>query len=278
MGDAMSAVPASRPKRELGFLLLFLLFALYVLVPLVGMVLFSISEGWIETILPTHYTLEFWATAISQPLFVPTFTRSLIASIGTTILCLALMTPTLFVVHVSAPRARPFIEFVSLMPFALPTVVLALSLIRTYSVPPLVMTGTPILLVLSYSVISLPFVYRAIDNGLRSIDTRGMYEAAQTLGASRWQPFWTIILPNIRRGLTAASLLVLSTTFGEYTLSAFLVGDAWKTSGVWIYTFWDDHPHQALALGSLSFVVTWAASIAILLMMGRRAGSEVGRA
>jgi putative spermidine/putrescine transport system permease protein len=269
---------AQRPRREIGFYLLFLLFALYVLVPLIGMLLFSFSDGWISTVLPTHYTLAYWASALAQPLFVPTFTRSLIASAGTIALSLALLTPTLFVLHVSMPRARPFVEFLSLTPFALPTVVLGLSLIRAYSVPPLVLTGTPTLLILSYTVISLPFVYRAIDNSLRAIDTRGLYEAAQTLGASRWNPFWKIILPNIRRGLAAASLLVLSTTFGEYTLSSFLVGDAWKTSGVWVYTFWDSHPHETLALGALSFVVTWGASLAILAAFGRRSASEVGRA
>jgi putative spermidine/putrescine transport system permease protein len=270
--------PLPRPSREIGFVVLFLLFALYVLVPLGGMVLFSFSDGWISTILPTHYTLGYWISALTQPLFVPTFTRSLIASIGTIALSLALLAPTLFVLHVSMPRARPFVEFLSLTPFALPTVVLALSLIRAYSVPPLVLTGTPILLILSYTVISLPFVYRSIDNSLRAIDTKGLYEAAQTLGASRWNPFWRIILPNIRRGLAAASLLVLSTTFGEYTLSSFLVGDAWKTSGVWVYTFWDTHPHETLALGALSFIVTWGASLAILAIFGRRSASEVGRA
>ena len=65
---------------------------------------------------------------------------------------------------------------------------------------------------------------------------------------------------------------------GEYTLSAFLVGDAWKTSGVWVYTFWDGHPHETLALGALSFIVTWGASLVILGLFGRRSASEVGRA
>jgi len=278
LSAAPTARPAPRARREVAFYVLFLLFALYVLVPLAGMVLFSFSDGWINTILPTTYTLSYWASALAQPLFIPTFTRSLLASAGTIALSLALLTPTLFVLHVSMPRARPFVEFLSLTPFALPTVVLALSLIRAYSVPPLVLTGTPWLLILSYTVISLPFVYRSIDNSLRAIDTKGLYEAAQTLGASRWNPFWRIILPNIRRGLVAASLLVLSTTFGEYTLSAFLVGDAWKTSGVWVYTFWDSHPHETLALGALSFIVTWGASLAILGFFGRRSASEVGRA
>ena len=66
------------------------------------------------------------------------------------------------------------------------------------------------------------------------------------------------------------ALLVLSTTFGEYTLSAFIVGDAWKTSGVWMYTLWDSHPHETVALGIVTFAVTWCASLAILAIFGRR--------
>lgn len=275
-GDGASA-PVKR-GREAVFLALFLIFALYLIVPMIGMWLFSVGDSWIDTVLPRRFTLDYWTAAINNPLFVQTFSRSLIASGGTIALSLVLMTPTLFVLHVAAPRLRPFVEVVSLAPFALPTVVFALSLIRTYSVKPLVLTGTPVLLVLSYTVISLPFVYRAIDNSLRALDTRTLYEAAQTLGASRWEPFRSIILPNIRRGLLAASLLVLSTSFGEYTLSAFLVGDAWKTSGVWIYDFWSDRPHETLALGTISFVITWGASLAILALLGRRSASEVGRA
>src|SRR5438445_13852205 len=80
LSAAPIARPAARPRREIAFYVLFLLFALYVLVPLAGMVLFSFSDGWISTILPTHYTLSYWASALAQPLFIPTFTRSLLAS------------------------------------------------------------------------------------------------------------------------------------------------------------------------------------------------------
>ena len=165
-GDGANA-PVKR-GREAGFLALFLIFALYLIVPMIGMALFSVGDSWIDTVLPRRFTLDYWTAALNNPLFVQTFSRSLIASAGTIALSLVLMTPTLFVLHVAAPRLRPFVEVVSLAPFALPTVVFALSLIRTYSVKPLVLTGTPLLLVLSYTVISLPFVYRAIDNSLRA--------------------------------------------------------------------------------------------------------------
>ncbi|HXG40970.1 MAG TPA: ABC transporter permease subunit [Candidatus Limnocylindrales bacterium] len=256
-------------RREVVFAALFGLFVLYLALPVVGMALFSVSDGWIDTVLPTRYTADYWVAALTDPLFGPTFGRAILASLATIGLSLLLLTPTVYLLHVAAPALRPFVEAVSLAPFSLPTVVFALALIRTYSVPPLVLTGSPALLVLSYTVISLPFAYRAVDNAFRALDTKRLYEAAQTLGASSWQPLVTVILPNVRRGLAAAALLILASTFNEYTLSAFLVGDAWQTSGVWMYKLWDDHPHETLALGVLSFGVTWLLSIGILAVLGR---------
>jgi putative spermidine/putrescine transport system permease protein len=244
------------------------------LLPTAGTILFSISEGWTDTILPTRFLPDYWIDALTNPVFLPTFTRALVASGATMIVSVVLMAPTLYVLHVSARRLRPLAEFLSLTPFALPVVVFALALIRTYSVPPLVLTGSPVLLVIAYTVVSLPFVYRAIDNSLSALDTKTIHEAAQTLGAGRWAPFFHVVLPSIRRGLLAAVLLVLSVTFGEYTLSAFLVGDAWQTSGVWVYKMWDNQPHQTMAVGLVGFAITWAASLLLLATLGRRAGFE----
>ena len=125
------------------------------------MFLFSLATTWFDTVLPVGYTLDHVTETINDPLFVPTVGRSLIASIFTILVSVILMTPVMFLLHVAAPRLRPVVEFLSLLPFALPTIVLALSLIRTYSSPPIVLSGTPALLILSYVVTGLPFMYRA---------------------------------------------------------------------------------------------------------------------
>ncbi len=260
-----------RRRPQVGLVAMLAVFAALMLLPTLGTILFSVSEGWTDTILPTRFLPDYWIDALTDPLFLPTFTRAMIASVATMLVSVVLMAPTLYVLHVSARRLRPLAEFVSLAPFALPVVVFALALIRTYSVPPLVLTGSPVLLVIAYTVVSLPFVYRAIDNSLSALDTKTIHEAAQTLGAGRWAPFFHVVLPSIRRGLLAAVLLVLSVTFGEYTLSAFLVGDAWQTSGVWVYKLWDNKPHQTMAVGIVGFAITWTASLLLLAVLGRRA-------
>jgi putative spermidine/putrescine transport system permease protein len=268
-----------RPKgsRELGFGLLFLVFTGYMLIPLVGVFLFSIATTWFDTVLPVGYTFEHVRETISDPLFIPTTGRSLIASIATIVVSLILMTPVMFLIHVAAPRLRPIVEFLSLLPFALPTIVLALSLIRTYSSPPIVLSGTPTLLILSYVVTSLPFMFRALDNSLRAIDTMTLNEASATLGASRWMTLRRVILPNIRTGLAAGALLVFSVSFGEFTLSSFIVGDAWKTSGVWTVAIWDDQPHKTTVMVVIGFAISWIISLIILFAFSKRATVEVGQ-
>jgi putative spermidine/putrescine transport system permease protein len=262
--------------RELGFTILFVVFVGYMLFPLVGVFLFSVATTWFDTVLPAGYTTQHIQDTISDPLFIPTMSRSLIASIATIAVSVVLMTPTLYLIHVAAPRLRPIVEFLSLLPFALPTIVLALSLIRTYSTKPLVLSGSPTLLILAYVVTGLPFMYRALDNSLKAIDTNVLSEASSTLGASRWMTFRRVILPNIGPGIMAGALLVFSVSFGEFTLSSFLVGDAWKTSGVWTVAIWDDQPHKTTVMVVIGFAISWITSLIILLAFRKRATIELG--
>jgi putative spermidine/putrescine transport system permease protein len=262
--------------RELGFTILFVVFIGYMLFPLVGVFLFSVATTWFDTVLPAGYTTQHIQDTISDPLFIPTMGRSLIASIATIAVSVVLMTPTLYLIHVAAPRLRPIVEFLSLLPFALPTIVLALSLIRTYSTKPLVLSGSPTLLILAYVVTGLPFMYRALDNSLKAIDTNVLSEASSTLGASRWMTFRRVILPNIGPGIMAGALLVFSVSFGEFTLSSFLVGDAWKTSGVWTVAIWDDQPHKTTVMVVIGFAISWITSLIILLAFRKRATIELG--
>ncbi len=276
---AITDVPATTPRRgrhELGFSVMFLTFTAYMLIPLLGVLLFSLATTWFDTVLPVGYTLSHVVETINDPLFIPTVGRSLIASVATIVVSVVLVTPVLFLLHVAAPRLRPLVEFLSLLPFALPTIVLALSLIRTYSEPPIVLSGTPTLLVLSYVVTGLPFMYRGLDNSLRAIDTRGLSEASATLGASRWTTLRRVILPNISTGIVAGALLVFSVSFGEFTLSSFIVGDAWKTSGVWTVAIWDDQPHKTTVMVMIGFAISWLISLIVLFAFAKRATLEVG--
>ena len=109
----------------------------------------------------------------------------------------------------------------TLLPFVIPPVVLVFGLIRAYSRPPVAADPhrhrSTLLLVSAYVVLSLPYMYRSVDTGLRSIDVRSLTEAAQSLGANWFGILWRIILPNLGRLLSGA-FLTLAIVIGEFTI------------------------------------------------------------
>ena len=87
-------------------------------------------------------------------------------------------------------------EILTILPFIIPVIVYVFGLIRTFGRPPLQLTLTPfktdILITAGYVVLTMPYMYRAIDIGMRSIDVRTLTEAAQSLGSN-----WRQILADI---------------------------------------------------------------------------------
>ena len=124
---------------------------------------------------------------LADPKFYGGLLYSFTVGVITIIVSLAFIVPTAYWVRLRVPRLRPFVEFVTLMPFVIPPVVLVFGLIRVVQREPLRATdtnfGSDVLLVVRLRVLSFPYMYRAVDTGLRRIDVRTLTEAAQSLGA-----------------------------------------------------------------------------------------------
>jgi putative spermidine/putrescine transport system permease protein len=245
------------------------LFLVFMLVPLLATVLFSVSTRWDRTIWPEGFTLRWWQAVTARSAFQTTLLHSLAVAATTVAASVALVTPTAYWVHLWAPKARPWIEFLAIVPFGLPGVVLALGLIRCYSGVPLPLINTPAILVAAYVVLTLPFMYRPLVNALEAVDARTLAEAAQSLGAGGWQTLVRAILPNILPGLVNGGLLVFSTVFAEFTLANLLVGTRFKTFPIYLVEFTRFDARQASALAVISFVVAWLASVLIIWLVGR---------
>ena len=118
--------------------------------------------------------------------FFPAFTQSLVNAVAAIALSLLIIVPTAYWVTLRMQRLRPVVEFITLLPFVIPPVVLVFGLIRLYSRPPLLLTSTydksRVILVCAYAALSFPYMYRSVDNGLRAMDVRSLTEAAQSLG------------------------------------------------------------------------------------------------
>ncbi|MFZ4618653.1 MAG: ABC transporter permease, partial [Rectinemataceae bacterium] len=160
-----------------------------------------------------------YQNVFKDPTFLKTFGFSLEMALLTVLVGLVLIVPTAIWIQLKVPKAKALFDVLTLMPFAVPPIILAFGLIRTYSRPPLALVSTPAILVAAYVVISFPYIYRSVDSGLRSMDLRGLSEAAQSLGAGWGTLLFRVILPNLRTALLSATFLTLAIVIGELTLA-----------------------------------------------------------
>ena len=278
--------PRSTGRRGLGVdKIILTLVILYLLVPLAATLWFGLDTG-------KGIDFSIYQRIFNDPDFSQTILTSLGLAFGATVLAVVLVTPTAYWVQLRIPRARPLLDFLSLVPFAMPAIVLAVGLLQEYSgssgplinilslgLVPLLsnnlnIVNTPPLLVCSDVIIALPFVYRPIDNSLLAINTTVLTEAAYSLGSGWWRAFLTVILPNIWPGIISAALLTFSTVMGEFTLATLF---SIYTFPIFLNNVGQEDPHRAASLAILSFIFTLVCVLGIILLVRRRPGGTAGR-
>nr|WP_249366638.1 ABC transporter permease subunit [Neobacillus citreus] len=222
------------------------------LVPLLGTLIYSFSTQWHKTILPEGLTFHWYGELFSDSLFLKAMGRSLILSVGATILSLLIMVPAIFSIVVYAPRLEKFIQALIVLTYAMPGVIIAVGLIRAYS-----NSGMPMVVVTvgAYFVGILPYMYQGTRNSLRNIQAVSLMEAAEILGASRFTAFLKVILPNIMPGVLVSSLLSFSILFGEFVLVNLLIGGSFETVQVYLYKKLNVSGHIASAIVICYFIL-----------------------
>jgi putative spermidine/putrescine transport system permease protein len=236
----------------------------YFFVPLIATFEFSLR------MIKDTYSFEAYRVAFSDPKFYQNFGFSLMWATITLIVSTLLVVPTAYWVHWRMPRLRPVVEFITLMPFVVPAVVLTFGMIRLYGQPPVTLIGSPILLIAGYVVLSLPYMFRAVDTGLRAIDVRTLTEAALSMGAGWTVIITQVIFPNLRVAILSGVFLTFAIVMGEFTFASLL---AWPAFGPYIEEMGSMRAYVPQALSVMSFLITWTL-IGILQWIGRGATDQ----
>jgi putative spermidine/putrescine transport system permease protein len=251
-----------------GFLLAYavILGVLYFFVPLFATLLFSLkAQPFLQAYVDTFNDPDFWSS----------ITYSFLIAIATIVVSIAIIVPTAFWVRLRLPRLRPIIEFITLLPFVIPPVILVFGLIQTSSGNPFPLTatntGSDLLLIAAYTVLSFPYMYRAVDSGLRAIDIHTLTEASQSLGAGWIRIVWQVIFPNLRVSLLSGAFLTLAIVVGEYTVATFLARPAF---GVFLAVTFESQAYQASAVSLISFAITWFA-MGVIAFVGRGSRTKI---
>lgn len=219
-----------------------------------------------------------YTNTFSDPAFWSSLGYSAFCAVVTILGSVVLIVPTAYWVRLKVPRMRPIIEALTLLPFVVPPVVLVFGLVTLYGGgPPLRLpltstdAGSTFLLVAAYVVLSLPYMYRSVDTGLRAIDIRTLTEAAQSLGAGWPTIIVRVILPNVRLSVLGGAFLTFAIVMGEYTIANFLFRPAF---GPYLSLLGRNRLYEPAAVTLISFGLTWLAMGGIALI-GRRSRGRV---
>jgi putative spermidine/putrescine transport system permease protein len=193
-----------------------LVLGVYFILPLIAMAEFSTRgrEG--------SRSLESWTSIVDDEGLMEALVNSLLLSVTSAVLMLVLLVPTMAWIRLRLPQLQRLVEFLCLLPLAIPAIVLVVGMAPLYAWVNFFFGDSPLTLTFAYTILVLPFAYRAVDAGLAAIDLKTLAEAARSLGASWFTVLWKIVVPNIRVALIGASLLSVALVLGEFTIASLL--------------------------------------------------------
>ncbi|WP_411032673.1 ABC transporter permease [Shinella sp. BYT-45] len=234
----------------------------YFFVPLIATFIFSLRMRRGEL------SFDAYASVFADPRFLASFAYSLAIGAFTIVLGILVVVPAVYYVRLRMPWLRPIMEFITLLPLVIPALVLVYGYIRLYNSSSLIpftgsALGTDILLVCACMTLALPYMYRAVDTGMRTIDIRTLTEAAQILGASQWSIISRIVFPNILVAVLSGAFLTLAIVIGEFTIASLLNRPAF---GPYLVTVGTNRAYEPSALAIISLLVTWGAMGMIQLL------------
>ncbi|MBI5300710.1 MAG: iron ABC transporter permease [Chloroflexi bacterium] len=208
--------------------LAYLLFLIYA-TPIVLVVIYSFTQSVnIKTgvIAVENLTIENYVNLVTQPNafkpYVVSMLYSIFAAIGVAAIALAVSR----LLHKSSGKLANLLEYSMLIPWLLPSSLIAVGLMLSYDAPNIlvgntVLIGTAFILLLGYTIVKLPFSLRMIKAAFFAVEG-SLEEAAQSLGASAFYTFRRVVLPIILPSVLAVVVLNANSLLADYDLTVFL--------------------------------------------------------
>lgn len=237
-------------------ILLFLIFPLVVVVPE------SFSPSSILQFPPSGVSLRWYRDFFGDPDWLRSLWLSVrlglaVAALATVLgLCAAMALVRFVDVGKAAIRA------LALSPLIAPVIVTAIGLFDVMTRLDLV--GTFSGLLLSHTVLALPFPFFILESALKSVDP-SLEDAAVSLGASRLRAFWKVTVPLILPSLFGAALFAFLASWDEVVIVLFVGGALLQTLPVQMFQFLTTEVRPTIAAASTMLIV----ALLIVLLITR---------
>ncbi len=194
---------------------------IFIYLPVVVLILYSFNRDGVGGFPPRHFTLDWYRQLFADAPIWDAVVNSLIVAAGSVALALILgLLAALALDRANFPGKALFRRLV-LLPLILPGIITGLSLLM-FAV--LAKTQLSLFTVfLGHGTALISVATTEVFAGLQKMD-RAQEEASLDLGATPWQTFWRITLPNLRLSLIASGLLIFTLSMDEIAVTFFLIG------------------------------------------------------
>lgn len=262
----------------------YVLFLIYV-IPVALVILFSFTDS--ATIASrkldfSHFTLANYSAIFQKASAYKPFLVSIVYSAISALLVAVLVLVACRIIQKSKSKWGTVLEYSLLIPWLLPTTLIALGLITTYNEQHMwmfgkVLTGTAFIMVLGYLIIKIPFTLRMTKAAFFALDD-SLEDAAKNLGAKPLYTFVRVLLPVIMPTVLAIFALNFNGLLGDYDMSVFLYHPLYQPLGVYIKSLTDAQTNaDNTALTFVYAVLMMIISTIVLYLVYGRGENDKGK-
>ncbi|OEV04331.1 ABC transporter permease [Streptomyces oceani] len=242
------------------FLVLFVpLFAL----PLLVIGAASFATNW-SGALPSGPTAEHYDAAVRGE-SLAALSVSVQTALAASLIALLLGTWAALAADALGPRARRAVDALFVLPVAVPSVVVGLSVLVAFSRDPVLLNGTRWIVIIAHTVLVTAFAYQSVSAAITRLDP-AYEQAAASLGARPAHVLWRVKLPLLLPSLNAAAGLCFALSMGELSATMMLYPPDWAPLPVKIFAATDRGSPYA---GSAIAVVLMTTTLLVLLALSR---------
>ena len=193
----------------------------FLYLPIVVLIVYSFNRDGVGGFPPKHLTLQWYQTLFSDSAIWDSVLNSLLVAVATVVFSLLFgLLAALALDRATFPGKSIFRRLV-LLPLILPGIITGISLLMFAVFAGFQLSLVTVFLGMGTALISVATT--ELFAGLQKID-RAQEEASLDLGATPWQTFWRVTLPNLRLSLIAAGLLIFTLSMDEIAVTFFLIG------------------------------------------------------
>ncbi|RWU04522.1 iron ABC transporter permease [Pseudodesulfovibrio sp. S3] len=246
----------------------FLMLAIFLPFATIIVLSFADSSSWMISVYPREFTVDNFRAIFTRARKLQPFLTSVNMSLLAAFLCLLVAVPASYIIEKTRLKVRWLIEFLVILPWAMPASAVAVNLINANSTPNIfafntILLGTYILLPLGYFINSLPIMVKTVHISFQNLSDT-LTEASKSLGASGFQTCCKVSLPTLYPGLLAGFLFVFIRSIGEYTTSTFLYTASNKPVSIaMVNAVFEYEMGLSMAYGTLLIILTGVLSLVI---------------